>query len=205
MPEDKEHSLFTQAIISCVRLRLVLVDPHFADLLERKTQNYITAFVAQNSSLEDNVAQYSSRIYAINALLEVVDQVEHLKLADSAVLLPCRELLLSYKLQTLKLFKLVKFSKIPAKQDDLREIEQSIAPKITIQNKFPQRTKKANRVREEILGFIKQTDRVRTKDILSQFGAISPRTIKRSLKELVVQGLIQKESDRNSTHYSSRL
>ena len=198
--EDKERfSLFTEIILSCVRLRQDIKDDFFAVSLDNKLKNFIKA------SQCINVAQYHPLLYEINSLLELLNQLEHLEIGNKLLILPCRELLLKDKLSVLRAMKPPETSAdAEKKKETLASAEppaQKIEPEPAV--KFPERTRRTNQVREEILGFIRNERRVRTKDILAQFGAISQRTIKRNLKELVGRGIVSKESGKSSTHYSA--
>ncbi|OGN33901.1 MAG: hypothetical protein A3I39_01405 [Candidatus Yanofskybacteria bacterium RIFCSPLOWO2_02_FULL_47_9b] len=173
---EDNHILYADIIIACVQLRQTVGDNFFVQTFDTKLKNFINAS-----------GQADSRLQSVESLLELLAQLEHLNLGDQLQLLACRELLLKDKLSIIQKIKPTKLAKIkPAKEE--KEM-------IPLPVRFPERTKKANQVREEILKFIQHNHQARTKDIVSQFSAISHRTIHRNLKELVNQGLVVRHSD----------
>lgn len=114
----------------------------------------------------------------VDSLLELLSGLEHLEAGEHLQLLACRRLLLKDKLAAIRKIKPPARPKKPAVR-------------------FPERTKKVNQVREEILKFIRNGHQVRTKDIVNQFNVISHRTILRNLKKLVSQGLVVRLSEDN--------
>ena len=60
-----------------------------------------------------------------------------------------------------------------------------------------------SKTQENILEFVRQEPDCRTKDVISQFSALSQRTIKRGLKELGEEGRIVKRSDGVAVYYSA--
>lgn len=193
MAEDL--SIYTEIIIACVKLRQKIGDGFFCSLLDDKLKSFIKNF----SQSGDSVAQYSPRLASVDSLLELMNQLEHLKLVEHLEVLPCQELLLRQKLLILK--SLRPEVKITEKEKPAKETKSKSEAKEPAKQRFPQRSQKANQVREEVYRFIEQNGQVRTRDIVSQFGALSHRTILRSLKELVNQGLIAKQSEGGGVQY----
>jgi len=56
--------------------------------------------------------------------------------------------------------------------------------------------------KEQIFNYIKKTPDIRTKEIMSEFSALSGRTVKRSLKELTDEGFLKKRSDGAAVYYT---
>ena len=56
--------------------------------------------------------------------------------------------------------------------------------------------------KEQIFNYIKKTPDIRTKEIMSEFSALSGRTVKRSLKELTDGGFLKKRSDGAAVYYT---
>ena len=54
---------------------------------------------------------------------------------------------------------------------------------------------------ERILGFIRQSEVARAKDIIDEFSVLSERTVKRNLKELMSSGLVQKRLENRAVFY----
>ena len=176
---ESSNPPFTDFIIACIQLRQTITDHFFVELLDKKLKSFIEA--SQDANLQ-------SKLRSVESLLELLAQIEHLGIGEKLPILTCREQLLRSKLATM-----------PKEATGL-PIPLTTKPVI---NRFPERTKKASKVREEILVFIRKRVAVRTKEIIDQFSAVSERTIKRSLKDLVQQGLVEKQSENNATHYSA--
>jgi hypothetical protein len=191
------HFLYTEIIIACVQLRQTIGDEFFVKILDYKLRDFTNAFVrVSNSPSGHNAAQDNPRLRAIDSLLELLSQLEHLNIGDHLRLLTCREFLLKAKLSVIR-----EPNRVSAKQENA---ETALPPEVPFRSKamrFPERTKKANQVREEVLKFIQFNHQARTKDITNQFSAISYRTILRSLKELVNQGVITRQSEGKNVQY----
>lgn len=56
--------------------------------------------------------------------------------------------------------------------------------------------------KDKILNFIRKTKKIRTRDLVEQFSAFSQRTVKRTLKELIGDGVIKREEDERAVYYS---
>ena len=56
--------------------------------------------------------------------------------------------------------------------------------------------------KDKILNFIRKTKKIRTRDLVEQFSVFSKRTVKRTLKELIDDGVIKKEEDERAVYYS---
>ncbi|HEY4504223.1 MAG TPA: hypothetical protein VJI73_00440, partial [Candidatus Paceibacterota bacterium] len=63
-------------------------------------------------------------------------------------------------------------------------------------------TKGLNPSKQKILEFIKSYPNTRTKDIINEFNALSDRTVKRSLTELMQIGLLKKKIENKAVYYS---
>lgn len=173
---EDHQILYADIIIACVQLRQTVGDDFFVKTFDVKLKNFISASI-----------QADSRLQSVESLLELLSQLEHLKLGEQLQLLACRELLLKDKLSIIQKIKPTKL----VKTKPVKEEKEMIPPPA----RFPERTKKANQVREEILKFIQHNHQARTKDIVGQFSAISHRTIHRNLKELINQGLVTRRPD----------
>jgi len=130
----------------------------------------------------------------IESVFELISQVERLDVAERLQLLACRRLLLKDKLSILRDINSLARQKRAAQKKSMDTSAKPVKAKTT---RFPERNKKVNELREQILGFIRDSREARTKDIVSQFHATSQRTILRNLKELVHQGLVVKQAEHN--------
>ncbi len=189
MGEEIQDRYFA-ALISCVELRKGISDVFFVETLDTKLRSLM---ISHGSTEPQQV------VSDINLLLEFITQLQHLQMVEAVSSAECIEKLLRLKITIIQNKKEApRVKKTLAKPTAVDNVPHVVSPP---KDRFPQRTHKANQVREEILNFVRRKERARTKEILGQFNALSPRTIKRSLKELVDQGLLEKQVQGNSTHY----
>jgi DeoR/GlpR family transcriptional regulator of sugar metabolism len=56
--------------------------------------------------------------------------------------------------------------------------------------------------KDQIFNYIKKTPDIRTKEVMTEFSALSGRTVKRNLKELIDEGFLKKKSDGVAVYYT---
>ncbi len=158
--------------------------------LARKLYDKLSDFVAVYSlPPRDNVAQYNTTLLtAVDALLELLDYLEHSKTVAIAPLLYARRSLFSFKLQSMR---------IPAKPEVAEKEKKEVSP-------APKQKKEVSVSgnKERIYNYIKHSPNSRTKDIVYEFSVLSDRTVKRNLKELISEGLVKKSSKNNAVFYN---
>ena len=74
--------------------------------------------------------------------------------------------------------------------------------KNTVIPKVSDKPAKLNQSKLKILNFIKSYPDTRAKDIINEFSALSDRTVKRNLTELLKMRMIKKRVDNKATYYS---
>lgn len=189
---------FTVAVIMLAKIFPGIRDEFFAKIFYRKLCRLVSAYVRFVGEPDSpGVAQYRTDcIGALNQCLEMLEYFSHLKMVPPTPLLFADHALLRLRLELT--------SAVPQKIKK----ETESAPKKEIAAR-PQRTKKEkkemklNTNQEGIFNFVKRFPNVRTKDVIEQFSAISQRTVKRNLKELVSSGFLHKRSENKAVFYSA--
>ena len=197
MQTENRVQRFTRIIIMLVALRNLINDRFFLAKLDDRinyfTENYIVWIslvkIGGNTQHKSGSKEF---IGSINRITELINDLKYLNLVkDFSLCLQLERDLLSMKLE---------FLKNVAKLNDL-EFRKEAREIVTIkpQNK---EVKKLNQSKQKILTFIKSYPEKRTKEIIYEFNAISDRTVKRSLNELLKAGLIKKRVDNKASYYS---
>lgn len=195
---------FISAVIFLVKLFTGLDDKFLAQKLYGKLSGLIEGYVKFLSSREDNKASMSHNvdrkdlINQVDNLLDFLDYLEHSELTAATPLLYSRRNLLVLKLDLIRLNK-----EIVNKQSDPKEnITEHPAPNVSRVSRPKTQKADLSSNQEKILGYIKRSPNVRTKEIIEEFSILSKRTVKRNLKELIDGGLLQKRSKDKAVYYS---
>ena len=160
---------------------------------EKLFQVYIIFEKGAGDSVDSN---RTSLVAVINEVVDMCDYIEHLNLSPTSPLVVLKKNLFLLKLQ-------IKYGKKEATiSADLPE-KKKIISKTTVIAPAPMivREKKIEGNRQRILDFICHFPNTRTKEIIDEFTTLSQRTVKRTLKELVADGLLQKRSEANAVFY----
>jgi hypothetical protein len=171
---------FINTVIFVSRIFSGLKDKFLARKLYDKLSEFISAYVAQSEGGDIKVAT--------DALLDLLDYLEHSKAVGITPLLYARRNLFAFKLQLMRVSARPQKAKseaayaMPAPKPLKKEINLS-----------------GNK--EKILNYIKRSPNSRTKDIIYEFSVLSERTVKRNLKELVGDGLLQRVSKDKAVYY----
>jgi len=136
-------------------------DDFFKRKLLSKLLNLLTSYVAQSS--------YQELRSALNNFLETVDYAIYYKLFDATPLLLLKRKTLKFRLLILKNLNTPQILKEKLSRENIIEEK-------------PKQLLTSNK--DKILGFIKNNNKIRTKDIIGEFNNLSERTVKRTLKEL---------------------
>lgn len=204
MREEDLSRKFIKALFSLVTVRNLLADRFFYTKLTEKIFRFSLDFI--NLSREedkDRVAQYKVTaekcLTAINILTDMLTELRYLNLVpNSPAVLKTEYNLLAVKLEIIK--------KIGSSEDEVKEnyknVEQhpTLDKNIAINNK-PKGSKKLTENKKKILNYIKSYPNTRTKDIIYEFNAISGRTVKRNLNDLLRAGLVRKRVDNKAVYY----
>lgn len=158
--------------------------------LARKLYDKLSDFVFAYSLLPgNNVAQYSHQLLtSIDALLELLDYLEHSKTVAVSPLLYARRNLFSLKLQAIRAME-----KPRIVEREKKEISSTV-PKY-------KKDISVSGNKERIYNYIKRSPNSRTKDIIYEFSVLSDRTVKRNLKELVSEGLVKRFAKDKAVYY----
>ena len=179
--EDTTNS-FTETLILIANFFPHLKDDFFVKKLRTKMAILMRGYI-KFRSWEDSadVAQYyiaEKLISDTDAILELLEVINHLRvIKETTPLLLANQSLLALKLEFVK-------------------IKNNLS--INLQKR------ELNPNKEKILNFIKKSPNARTKDIIHEFNALSDRTVKRNLGELLRVGLINKKIENKAVYYSAK-
>ncbi len=188
--------IFHRTAVSLARLLFGMKDPYFMRKIFEKSEKLSRVYINFEKSTGDLTAIHRDNLVSvINEIADLCDYVEHLDLSPVSPLLVLRKNVLVLKLQVLK--STSKEDMVVASDKKKNEIKK---PVITASPAIV-REKKIDGNREKILNFIQRFPNTRTKEIIDEFETISVRTVKRSLKGLVADGLLQKRDEGNAVFY----
>src|SRR3989344_5220271 len=151
---------------------------------------------------------------SINNLLDYLEYLAHISENNTSSLLVAQRNLLKFKLHILQKNKKEKVGRAPLTSDVQRPSDVANLPsevpvtasvaisKPSVRNKPARLVLKTDSNKEQIFNYIKKTPDVRTKEIMSEFSALSGRTVKRNLKELADEGFLKKRSDGAAVYYT---
>jgi len=164
-----------------------------------------------------NVAQYSQLNLknSTNNLLDYLEYLVHITKDNATPLLVAQRNLLKFKLHVLQESKAAKKTKRVLETSSKSDVAsmpnvKNLSPNVvdTINPGPNSLTKRKNGFgagksnKEQIFNYIKKTPDIRTKEIMSEFSALSGRTVKRSLKELTDEGFLKKRIDGAAVYYT---
>ena len=204
MEKGEFTNYLVDTLISVAELHNATEDKFFSDKLRNKLYTLLSNSVNWLSRNQQDIVQHRilyERVGTdIDGLLEVLDNICYINLVGSFPLfLGVQKKLLTLKLQIIK------------KEDDVRD-------KLNTDNQFEVKQEKEtnkkfkiekvvikninlNQSKKRIFDFIKAVPNTRTKDIISEFNALSDRTVKRNLTDLLHAGLIKKRIDNKAVYY----
>lgn len=196
---NREVKKLVLLILSASKIIFNLEDEFFKKKLFSKLTKLIRQYIS--------VAQYKEGFNALNAEInnftETIDYIVYSNSANPTPLLLLKRRVLNFKLLLLKNLKKrqiktcevggVLTSQVP----ETSRLTKSTLPRLRKSHKESISNK------EKILSFIKRQDKIRAKDVIGEFSAVSGRTVKRTLKELTDDGLIKKEEADNAVYYST--
>lgn len=206
---EKEDTLkFTNLIILLSKLFMTLEDRFLKQKLHSKILDFVSAFIEQRTKLSPTPTSHNINLDLKNSVNNLVDYLEyliHISKENTTPLFLAQKNLLKFKLYILRKSKVKESARIPknsmtsetpiAVDTSATVLRSSLIPKISRLALRPDSNK------ERIFNFIKKIPDVRTKDIMSEFNALSGRTVKRSLKELTEEGWLEKRSDGVAVYY----
>lgn len=211
--EDTTNN-FTETLILIAGIFPHLEDDFFIKKLQAKTETCIRGYIKFKSREEEtSVAQYHAiekLIFYANDILELFELISYFgKTKKTAPLLLAGRSLLALKLGLLReknnlsvIFKKREGSvpEIISKSDNK---DQMLEINTVTSKKNIRQNLELNPSKEKILNFIKKSPNARPKDIIHEFNALSDRTVKRNLGELLRVGLINKKIENKAVYYSA--
>lgn len=207
MEREERLNFFVSAILSTARLLEGIYDTFFSKRLQILLRQFFIRGVGLFQAKEDDVAQYIIRqefLQAIREINRLLEYLSYLNLVRRTPLLIARRSLMRLYLSEIRVLIVPKTeTKTGQPGSRVSDSGQPTAEQDKI-SQIPKPRLDLNENQTKILGFIKKFERVRARDVIDQFSALSQRTVKRSLKELIKSGLIEKEAEARAVFYSPR-
>lgn len=213
---DRENILrFTNSIVLLSKLLTKIEDKFLRRKLYEKIFDMVSVFVI-NKNNSSPASHNQNLLNSINNLLDYLEYLAHISEDNVVPLLFTQRSLLKFKLHILKRNKDLTAQSgkkasgtsdvastsdvvnLPSKIPVMANVKIS---KPSARTKFTRLALKSNSNKERIFHFVRKMPNVRTKDVLSEFSALSGRTVKRSLKELTDNGFLMKRSDGVAVYY----
>ena len=201
---DKKSALYI--FIGTLRLLLditqLLKDEFFLKKIDKKLETLVFDYLSLlNADQGDDFVFQSVVIKVtsdIDSLLEALNDLYHLGLLEQTPLfLEIHKHFLELKLETLKQWRILSRTKpLTVIAEDKKLFKAKTTPPIIVK-----KDSKLNQSKKSILDFIKSFPNSRTKDIINEFNALSDRTVKRNLINLLRNGLIKKKVDNKAVYY----
>lgn len=188
MPESS-HEPLIRLSAALFAVHHSLTDQFFADRFGRRLDRFLESYLYWKI-ISDSPAKAEHARMA-EAISEAIEEFSHLGISSEICLAAAQQQLLRYKLFLLK--------HRPTASVPTEKFESAGLPVKEAKPKI----KKLNPTSEKIVSFVRSAPRVRTKDIIDQFSAMSERTVKRSLKELTKRGLLRKILENRASYYSA--
>jgi len=196
---------FIKTVIVLAKIQNLTKDNFFLDKFNSKMYGFSLSFMELLKEGNNSVAQHQvsleRHLTDIDSLRDVLKEFQYLGIVkDNPLLLQVELNLLDIKLEICKRKKGFIFD------DNSGSNSSHYEQKVSQENTKIIRTasKKTNRLassKKKILDFIKSYPNTRTKDIVYEFNALSGRTVKRNLTDLLRAGLVRKRIDNKAVYY----
>lgn len=193
----EDISKFTNAVILISKLFMTTDDRFLKQKLHGKISDFVSAFVEQKSiysPMSHNVA-HQTLLNSINNLIDFLEHLVHTSKTNTTPLLVAQRNLLRFKLHILQQSKKRKGGTSDIQRPS--DVVNSVSPKPSARKS----RLKVDSNKERIFNYIKKTPDARARDVMTEFSALSGRTVKRSLKELTDEGFLKKISDGAAVYY----
>ena len=212
--EREDVLKFTNSVILLSKLFTTVEDKFLKRKLYEKLSDFVSAFMEQKSASSSASHNIDLNLKnSTNNLLDNLEYLAHISKNNVTPLLIAQRNLLKFKLHhILKQNEEGKTDKTSNTQQSLeRLVSEHPATETELVLSKQKPTLLAQRrnnfgtgitTKERIFNYIKKTPDVRTKDVLNEFSALSGRTVKRSLKELIDGGFLRKRSDGIAVYYT---
>ena len=203
--EREDILKFTNLIIILSKLLTKTGDRFFAQKLHGKISDLVLMFIDYKKespphiNVSHNIIQ-TNLVGAINNLLDYLEYLEHDLKSEATPLLLAQRNLLKFKLHILRTNQTIKSAE--EKVGDKAVVVSEVNLKsVTLKHKTAPQILKADSNKEKIFNFVKRTPDVRAKDVMNKFHALSGRTVKRNLKELISEGFLRKKLEGGAVYY----
>lgn len=176
---DDRLITYVAALVGTARISGSIRNPFFIEKFHQKIYSFVDAY--HRFLAEPGISERSHLLSCIDSLIDLVEFEEHLQRSDPVSLAYAKRGLLKFRVL-------------------MAHAELHVATKSAAAPEAPEEKVDLNENKKKILNFIQHSP-VRTKEIVDEFKLLSSRTVKRSLKELIRAGLVQKKSKDNSVIY----
>lgn len=196
---------FIKTVLLLAKIQSLTKDSFFLDKFNSKMYSFSLSFLELVKEGNVNVAQrqVSSERHtaSIDSLRDVIKEFQYLGIVkDNPLLLQVELNLLNIKLELSRIK-----NGLPVDHNgdsDSNRYEQKVTPKnAEITRTVTKKTDRLASSKKKILDFIKSYPNTRTKDIVYEFNALSDRTVKRNLTDLLRAGLVKKRIDNKAVYY----
>ncbi len=188
-------------IFSGSKLITILEDRFFRMKLYNGLINFGEAYNDYNVAQSKDKETYFKFKNSISNFIEILDYIEHSNKKLQSPLLQLKRRIILLNLRVLRninkqyVFSSSKETREASNLEKAEPAESSIIDTIALRSK-------SISSKDKILNFIRKTKKIRTRDLVEQFRAFSKRTVRRTLKELIDDGVIKKEEDERAVYYS---
>lgn len=194
---------FINTIFLLAKIQNLARDRFFSDKFIAKIHNFNLSFLSFVRG-EDDITQYrvlAERCLAdIDATADVLKEFRYLNIVkDTPLLLQAESALLLVKLEILKKAKPLMLE-IGSKSSHRFE-QATVHENTKVIRTTPKEIQPLTSSKKKIFDFIKSFPNTRTKDIIYEFNALSGRTVKRNLTDLLRAGLVKKRIDNKAVYY----
>lgn len=183
---------FVTIVILNAKLSARICDPFFASKLRNVFTRFVRVYIAFWRD-QNNVAQsISIRVSVCDEALNILEEIEYLKLAPLTPLFSLRCELMRLRLELICQKRIIEAAKhVPKESIEKKQLSNSHAVQpLPIPD-----------TKTRILDFIKRSSMIRVRDVVHEFNLLSDRTVKRKIKELADSGLVKKVMHKNVVHY----
>ena len=196
---------FIKTVLLLAKIQNLTKDSFFLDKFNSKMYSFSLSFLGLSQEERADVAQYQvlleRHLASIDSLRDVLKELQYLNIVKNSPLLLQVELnLLNIKLEMCKRKNGQASDKNEESKSNYREQKVNRENTKTIKISSRKNDKLASS-KKKILDFIKSFPNTRTKDIVYEFNALSGRTVKRNLTDLLRAGLVKKRIDNKAVYY----
>ena len=200
MSREETLNNFIKTLTLLVKLNNQVGDNFFRNKLNIKINDWAYNFIEHITADKNNNSQYNLFFHKLlsssDNLIELTQDMVYLGLFElSPLFLEIEKYLLLIKLESMEENKLFSKSENTKDKNEIH-VKNPVIPKVS------NKPAKLNQSKLKILNFIKSYPDTRAKDIINEFSALSDRTVKRNLTELLKMRIIKKRVDNKATYYS---